>query len=279
MDAHFRAFSFVERIASFQQGSQIRGQYTIPPQLDGFPLSLVGEAIGQLAAWGSMSLVGFEYRPLAGLAGRIKLLSSPRPGEKVELEANLEKVDEESVEYTGRAFVDGRPVVELLDCVGPMVPVVDFDNPAALRTRFEQLCQEDSGLSGVAELPSFALDRTGGELGQSTSANFQVPASAPMFEDHFPRRPVFPGSLLMHLKLQLGAPLLNELPAPPNGRWVAESVVDMKLRSLIAPGTSLQLTARVKTRPEAPPRLAFETRVNQELIATAGLMLAVEEVK
>jgi 3-hydroxymyristoyl/3-hydroxydecanoyl-(acyl carrier protein) dehydratase len=279
MDAHFRAFSFVERIASFQQGSHIRGQYTIPRQLDGFPLSLVGEAIGQLAAWGSMSLVDFEYRPLAGLAGQIKLLSSPRPGERVELEANLEKVDEESVEYTGRAFADGRPVVELLDCVGPMVPVVDFDDPVALRRRFDQLRREDSTLPGVAELPSFTLERTGGELGQSASATFQVPTSAPMFEDHFPRRPVFPGSLLMHLNLQLGAPLLSELPAPPNGRWIVESMVDMKLRSLIPPGTSLQLSARVKHRPEAPPRLAFETRVNQELIATAGLMLAMKEVQ
>src|SRR5262249_46421168 len=74
----------------------------------------------------------------------------------------------------------------------------------------------------------------------------QVPPSAPFFADHFPRRPVFPGSLLMHLSLQLGAMLVSELRPPASGRWGDWMILDMKLRSFIPPGTVLELDARLK---------------------------------
>ena len=75
MDEHFRAFSFVDRIASLEPGTRIRGSYTIPSSIDDFPASLVAEAVGQLAAWAVMSAVDFKSRPVAGLAGNIELLS------------------------------------------------------------------------------------------------------------------------------------------------------------------------------------------------------------
>ena len=122
MDAHFRAFSFVDRIASVHDGRQIRGRYVIPSQRGDFPLSLAGEAVGQLAAWAAMAAVNFAQRPVAGLAGSIELLGEPRAGQVLELAANLEHVDAESVEYTGTAHVDDTLVIRLTDCVGPMVP-------------------------------------------------------------------------------------------------------------------------------------------------------------
>jgi len=70
----------------------------------------------------------------------------------------------------------------------------------------------------------------------------QVPAEAVFFGDHFPRRPVFPGTLLMNMNLRLVDALAKELPGGP---WVATAVVDMKLRSFIPPGTLLDLEAKV----------------------------------
>jgi len=53
----------------------------IPSELRDFPLALVGEAIGQLAAWAAMAAVDFGQRPVAGLAGCIDLLHEPRAGQ------------------------------------------------------------------------------------------------------------------------------------------------------------------------------------------------------
>ena len=39
--------------------------------------------------------------------------------------------------YAGRARVGGQLVIELVDCLGPMLPVADFDDPAALAARLE----------------------------------------------------------------------------------------------------------------------------------------------
>jgi 3-hydroxymyristoyl/3-hydroxydecanoyl-(acyl carrier protein) dehydratase len=273
MAAQVRAFSFVDRITAMPNAGQIRGSYRIPAGLDEFPLALAGEAVGQLAAWAAMKAVDFEYRPLAGLAGSIELLRLARPGHLLELSVEIEDVDSERVEYNGTACQAGEPVVRLRDCVGPMVPLADMDDPALLRTRFDVLCRGESDAGAVTGLPPLLLECRGGEAGCAARAIFHVPSAAPFFSDHFPRRPLFPGSLLMHLKIQLGAALAAEIPQPPTRAWVPDAVRDMKLRSFIGPGETLRLEARLKQHSNEAVTLALETRTDKELVATASLRL------
>src|SRR5215472_2488504 len=115
MDDRFCAFSFVDRITSLELGGSVRGQYAIPPNVDAFPVSLVAEAVGQLAAWAAMKAVDFTHRPVAGIAGRIELLSMVRPGQVLDLSAELESVDTDSVGYCGIASVNGSTVIRLVD--------------------------------------------------------------------------------------------------------------------------------------------------------------------
>ena len=68
MAERFSAFSFVDRITKLEPGVRAAGRYAIPGHLPRFPACLVAEAIGQLAAWVSMSKLGFRRRPVAGLA-------------------------------------------------------------------------------------------------------------------------------------------------------------------------------------------------------------------
>jgi 3-hydroxymyristoyl/3-hydroxydecanoyl-(acyl carrier protein) dehydratase len=276
MAEHFRAFSFVDRITAVRDGQQILGSYTVPSQPGGFPLSLVGEAIGQLAAWAAMAAVDFHQRPVAGLAGGIELLHEPRPGQLLQLSVDLEHVDDQSVEYRGTACADGQPVLRLQDCVGPMVPLVEFDDPQLLRNRFAELRQNGALPGGFPGLPNLPLTRTNGPDARSVSATFNVPANAAFFADHFPRRPVFPGSLLMHVQLQLGSLLARQIPPPATGRWLPSMVQDMKLRSFIPPGATLQLEAKLKQPSGEAATLTLETRMATELIATARLLLKPE---
>ena len=261
MAEHFRAFSFVDRIHSLEPGVRIRGCYAIPSGIGSFPLSLVAEAVGQLAALAAMAAVDFKFRPVAGLAGRIELLSLVRPGQVLELTAELETVDTEAVAYGGTAEADGIPVIRLQHCVGPMIPIEEFDDPQALRARFA-LLQGDGAVPGAfGGLPSFALEPAGGEPGQSLRATLHVPASAPFFADHFPRRPVFPGALLMNANLELAAALAAQLPAPAaGGSWTLRSITDVKLRAFTPPGQTLELEARLIELDEDAASVTVETR-------------------
>src|SRR5262245_32305929 len=111
MSQPLRAFTFVDRITELQPGRKVRGRYAIRPGVEQFPSALVGEAVGQLAAWAAMAATQFECRPVAGVAGTIELLSPVRPGQELELAAELESVDTEAVAYGGTASINGTPVL------------------------------------------------------------------------------------------------------------------------------------------------------------------------
>ena len=278
VNAHFRAFSFVDRISLLDPGRRIRGRYAIPARLVTFPPSLVAEAIGQLAAWAAMAAVDFKFRPVAGLAGSIELLSPVRPGQVLELAAELETVDTEAAAYGGTAYADGIPVIRLQHCVGPMMRVEEFDDPQALRARFA-LLQGDGAVPGAFDGgQSSVIEHTGGEAGQSLRATLQVPASAPFFADHFPRRPVFPGTLLMNANLELVAALAAQLPAPAaGGSWTPRRVTDVKLRAFTPPGQTLEIEARLIQLATDAATVTVETRNGKRIISGARVRLAPEE--
>jgi 3-hydroxymyristoyl/3-hydroxydecanoyl-(acyl carrier protein) dehydratase len=270
MDGHFCAFSFVDRITSLERGSSIHGNYTIPPKVDAFPVSLVAEAVGQLAAWAAMTAVDFTHRPVAGIAGRIELLSMVRPGQVLDLSAELESVDTDSVGYSGIASVNGSAVIRLVDCVGPMVPLYDFDEPDALRARWGILRATGADPGGFSGLPVLALEPGECEPGQFARATLRVPSAAPFFADHFPRRPVFPGTLLMHASMQTAAMLLKTS-SNCGPTWLPRTISDMKLRSFISPGVTLKLEARVTGSSESRLSVATESRIDGRLIGGADV--------
>ena len=277
MDHHFRAFSFVDRITSVEPGVRIRGRYAIPAGIDSFPSSLVAESVGQLAAWSAMAAVNFEVRPVAGLAGNIELLAPVKPGEILELAADLETADREAVAYGGTAHVDGKLVIRLEHCVGPMVPLEDFDDPQALRDRFALLCGEGATPGAFAGVPLLVLERTGGEKGTSVRATLQVPTEAAIFADHFPRRPVFPGTLLMHKNLELAAALAGELPPPAaGGRWALRSVSDVKIRTFTPPGEKLEIEVKLEECATDAATLMVEARNARRSVGGARVNLVAE---
>ena len=280
MENHFRAFSFVDRITAVEPGVRIRGLYAIPSGLNEFPASLVAEAVGQLAAWSAMAAVNFERRPVAGLAESIELLAPVRPGQVLELAAELESVDREAVDYSGIAHADGIPVIRLQHCVGPMVAAEEFDCPEKLRDRFSILCGPGAVPSGFGGMPALVLEQSSDEAGRCARAILRLPAMAPLFADHFPRRPVFPGSLLMHMNLQLSAVLAGQLPRPAQGgRWALRGVSNMKLRAFIPPGETLEFEAKLDNLSDDSPTIAVETRMGKRLVGGALVRLAPEDCR
>lgn len=269
MSEHFRAFSFVDSILADDPGKKISGRYHVSPSLPCFPQSLVSEAIGQLAAWSSMAVTGFEVRPVAGIAGRVEFLETIQPGDVLELEATLVKADLEAVGYDGVAKVNGREVVRLLDTLGPMVPMADFDDPEAAKARYESLKAGEVSPFAFEEVPSVEVAANGQTEGECLEGTLQVPEGGAFFGDHFPRKPVFPGTLLMDAKLRFALALAGGSDATEASRWRPVAARDVKLRSFMPPGEVLDVKAEVESRDESGLHVIVTTRKGRRLNSSA----------
>jgi 3-hydroxymyristoyl/3-hydroxydecanoyl-(acyl carrier protein) dehydratase len=266
----YRAFSFVDRITTVETGRQATGTYTVPAHLPAFPISLVAEAVGQLAAWAAMEVVAFRSRPVAGLAGQLDLLADAQPGQALDLRAELETVSEDDVVYHGEARQSGRAVLRLRDCVGPMVPMADFDEPREVEARYALLRAAGVPAGSLGSAPEVVAERVAGQAGQWARAVLRVPTNAVLFQDHFPRQPVFPGTLLMHANLRLATELVGEIETPrPGAVWGARRVSDVKLRAFTPPGEVLELEARVARREAGAVTLTIETRKGTRVVASS----------
>lgn len=247
MSDHFAAFSFVDRIVEHVPATRARGTFAIPADIASFPPCLMAEAVGQLAAWVAMAHIGFRGRPVAALAMETRFLCAARPGQRLELAVDVEHCDDEAVAYRGRARIGESPVIELDDCLGPMLPVADFDDPQALAARFALLTAEGAPPGRFRGVTLPAVVRTGGAAGETATGTLAVPEDAPFFRDHFPRRPVFPATLLLDAKIGLALALAAESGRWPAGaRLVPLKMTNVKVRSFTPPGQVLELTARMR---------------------------------
>src|SRR4051812_8788777 len=129
MPDHFAAFSFVDRITDLTPGTRARGVFAVPPDVAPFASCLVAEAVGQLAAWVAMAHVSFRGRPVAALANETLLTGDVAPGRTLDLAVEIDDCDDDAVAYCGSASVDGARVITLNQCLGPMLPLAEFDSP------------------------------------------------------------------------------------------------------------------------------------------------------
>ena len=266
--AHFAAFSFVDRITHFEPARRARGEFAVPASIAGFPACLVAEAVGQLAAWVAMEAISFRGRPVAALADQTRFHGTVRPGETLALAVEIESCDDDAVAYRGSAHVGERLVIELADCLGPMLPVADFDAPEALAARLELLRgsgAQPGRFRGVEPAPVTPID------GEPGAALLHVPASAPFFADHFPRRPVYPGTLLLDALAGLALDVAREALPAAAGTMSVQAVHDVKIRSFTPPGALLDLSVDLIEAADTSVRLKLGARAKGKAVAQARI--------
>jgi 3-hydroxymyristoyl/3-hydroxydecanoyl-(acyl carrier protein) dehydratase len=275
MSDHFAAFSFVDRITELDPGVRARAIFAVPGSIAAFPACLVAEAVGQLAAWAAMAKIDFRGRPVAALATETVFHGAVAPGARLELNIEIESCDDDAVAYGGFAQVDGARVIELKHCLGPMLPVQEFDAPEVLRERLRLLCAAGAPggrFHGVALPELVALD---GVAGQSARALLQVPQAAPFFADHFPRRPVFPATLLLDSQIRLALDLARAAIGTPVAAPLSpRRMTHVKMRSFIAPGQAVELGAELAAAAGDAGTIRLSATVDGRVVATARLDVA-----
>ncbi len=272
MTDHFSAFSFVDRISAFEPGVRARGTFAIPADIDGFPACLVAEAVGQLAAWTAMARIEFRGRPVAALAHETIFTRDVRPGDVLDLVVEVDDCDDAAVAYHGHAALAGEQVIELRDCLGPMLPVAEFDDPVALAARLALLIGDGAAPGRFRGVPRLRAQRSASADPAVAEGVLHVPATAPFFYDHFPRRPVFPATLMLDALLALA----SEMPAcadrcPDAATMVPTRMTRVKVRTFTPPGAALQMRASLRGDDTRDDGLTVDLSVSAEgkSVATA----------
>lgn len=274
MSDHFAAYSFVDRITEFEPGAHARGWYAVPREIAEFPSCLVAEAVGQLAAWVAMDKLAYRRRPVAALATETLFEGDVAPGDLLELNVDIEDCDDEVIVYGGWAKVNGRPVIELRHCLGPMLPVEEFDSADALRERFALLRGRGAAAGRFRGLTPLSVAVDARLPGKSLQATLTVPEHAAFFGDHFPRRPVFPATLLLDLQMRLALELARSIDDAPVV-LTPSRMTNVKMRSFITPGQRVGINVEMLPAGDegGPARLALSAHVGERAVATARVEL------
>jgi 3-hydroxyacyl-[acyl-carrier-protein] dehydratase len=156
--------------------------------------------------------------------------------------------------------------------------MIDFDDPREVQARYALLRADGAAPGSLGSVPDLRPEPAGGQGGQWAQAVLRVPASAPLFDDHFPRQPVFPGTLLMHANLILATGLVAEIEPPrPDGVWRVRAVSEVKLRAFTPPGDTLDLEARLVKRESNAITVAIETRKGARVVASSQAHFLAED--
>lgn len=289
------SFLFVDKIVELVEGEYIKGIKHISfddPYLAQdkdkqlyFPPSLIGETLGQLAAWNAMSYLDFQYRPVAGIASGAKMLHKVKPGDTLVLESFINKLDEDAVEYHSEAKVNSTTVFRLESALGPMLPMEDFIAKDEVINHFHQLTQElgkaqscDSltqidvshwlGRSEVCANTHLDFDAvTEMQPGESLKAIKLVNRAAPYFADHFPRKPVLPMTVLLEAKMRLAAYFIE---ASQLGESISHCEIKRaKMSEFVYPGSVLNCHLKVKSASPEQIVISFRSEVANKRVCIA----------
>lgn len=271
-DGRYSAFTFCDRIVEHVPGRRARARFAIPSGIAAFPPCLVSEATGQLAAWVSMAHIGFRGRPVAALAREARFLGNVAPGQVLDLEVDIERCDDEIVAYQGHAGVTGRRVGELVDCVAPMLAQEDYDSPEDLAREFALLCGPGAWPGRFPGVPPLRLTLLEQVPGTSARSRLDVPADAPYFADHFPRRPVFPATLMLDSAIRVAHQALSGDATRAALQPVCATRV--KMRDWTLPGQSVDIAAEVLESRGRSVEVGLTMRVGERTVATARVEFA-----
>jgi len=172
------------------------------------------------------------------------------PGRRIDLEVAIRSCKQVAVSYEGVARLGGEILVELVDAAGAMVPMDDFEAPEEARARFERLLADGLPPRRFPDQARFAARVLSRQLdpGRRLTAELEVAPGGDLYRDHFPRRAVYPATLLLDAQLRLALELVGNVDrtaAPRGDDLVGAHVRNVKVRRFIPPGSRVAIAAEV----------------------------------
>jgi 3-hydroxyacyl-[acyl-carrier-protein] dehydratase len=128
----------------------------------------------------------------------------------------------------------------------------------------------------------FLIDRiTCFDIGSRAEALKNVALSEDFFDDHFPRRPVMPGVLILEGMAQLSG-LLLEASLKQKFGTSAKAIVTIlekvKFRDMVRPGETLRYTCELTGLNEVSGKVAVQAHRGEKLITATDMVFAFKQV-
>lgn len=270
------SFLFVDQILELVEGKYVCGHklvseddfYLYPSRI--FPSALIGETLGQLAAWNVMKTLDFQKRPVAGIVESASVEKPVQAGDCLYLEAFIEQLDETVVAYRGQATVNNEVVFSLVGALGPLLPMETFIDHTTIREQFHaiyphQRISSSSHPSRPVEQPWFYFDTiVSHQPGQMIVAEKTISPNFPFFKDHFPLKPVLPLTVLLENILNLAPPLLQ--------KQGSIQLKKIKMKEFVSPGDTLRTTLKVKEKTDNELILQCHTEQAGKRVCTLELV-------
>jgi 3-hydroxymyristoyl/3-hydroxydecanoyl-(acyl carrier protein) dehydratase len=297
------SFLYVDRIMSFESGKAIHGQklvtrsenlfYWLPSGERVLSPAAVTEALGQLVALLAGKSRDFSQRPVLLADECTSYHGFVRAGDVVDLHAEITQFDdgEDVIVNKSYATVNGQKVIRV-DCGrGYMLPVEDFCPSEDWRRQFERLVE--NGKKGPIQpcdfkpLPPYAGRQSFEALRFIDGIQEHVPhqkvvgvknftSSESYFAEHFPRRKVVPGVILLTFMGEICQYLIKEkLDGPLRSRALIPMFIQKaRFRKFVEPGDQCTLTAEVIQGDSTKP--GNEILVKATIVSNSQRVMAAE---
>ena len=249
--------------------------------------SLIGETLGQLAAWNVMHTNQFTQRPVAGVVSSARLHRSAYVGETLVLESFIDVLDDTAVQYHSVARVGDDIVFSIDGALGPLLPMDDFIDPVLVRRQFDEINrpgdllldgslgasdERASGHSPLQARTNMQFDRIfSSEPGVSLCAEKRITRAAPYFPDHFPNKPVLPMTVLLECKLNLAREFLAQAQFPQH--YQVQELRKIKMNVFVHPGDVLITHVKIKSHDSNELILTFRSEVDGKRVCVLDVVM------
>ncbi len=289
-------FLFVDRIVHSSPGVSIRGikhitsdDFYLTADEEGkacFIPSLIGEVLGQLAAWNVMQVNEFSLRPVAGVVSSARLHRNAYLGETLLLESFIDALDDQVVEYHSQAKIGEEVVFTIEGALGPLLPMEDFISKEVVTGQFRELyrpgdwplIRAEAAMSGIItcvppSTQSMTFDRIlACEPGVSMIGQKRLTRAASYFPDHFPNKPVMPLTVLLECKLNLAKSFIRE--AAFSFDYRLREFRKIKMNGFVCPGDVLTTYVKVKEQNEKELILSYRSEVEGKRVCVVEVVFA-----
>jgi 3-hydroxymyristoyl/3-hydroxydecanoyl-(acyl carrier protein) dehydratase len=244
--------------------------------------AIIGETLGQMCAWNVMRLLDFKSRPVAGMTGEVQVFGEAKLGDRVELNTDIIQLDSDTVHYHAHAKVNDQVIFSMRDCLGPLLPMTQFIDTDTVRNQFLQLDRPGEGtpqayqqnLQLNADCVSIieGYDHILAWQPEQVVALKHISLQASYFQDHFPRKPVFPLTLLLHANMQLADRYIRAtLGDAVREGFSYVSLRKIKMSRFVCPGDELVTTMVIKHCDAQRVRMQFRSQVGGKRLAFSTL--------
>lgn len=263
------SFLLIDRILQFQPAQGARAALALPAESAGLPACLLVEAVGQLAGYLAMARAEFSARPVAAVADDVLVYAGAEPGDELDVEVEVLALRSSAIAYRGVARRRGEALVEVRRALGAMLPMAEFDDAERVRAELARL--RDAGLEprrppGPSDL--VAATRVLEHTSAAVSAEIRAPVESEIYADHFPRRAVYPATLLLEAQIAVARSVAGPRLGGGEPRLVRVSKV--RVRAFTAPGDRLRISSAIAEEPaDGRARVALEARAGATLVSSA----------